>query len=184
MMNPGQRVYKGLLRAYRCVARRMAWLNALGARGLRPVRNRAARAVADMKRKAQCVRSQSFLLEALESRMMLSVTPALLGSNASFMGDGGANQLALRVTGGVLEFSDNHGASYSSDLDLASAGDQTLTVGPGTTISVNMRDGTHRVSLHDTLLDSPAGWTLELLDGGGTDELTTPGTHVNTWQLT
>ncbi|MCP4713387.1 MAG: hypothetical protein GY869_32560, partial [Planctomycetes bacterium] len=86
--------------------------------------------------------SQSDLtLEALEQRLLLSVTSTLNNGEVTFDADADTS-IFLRTDGDLLQWKDQ-GGSFSSDLDTIQSGDQTLTVTDYSsgTIKIDAADG-------------------------------------------
>ena len=175
----------------------MQWLNAMAERGIKPVMLAAAKvrqatrqAVQEVRDKvAESARAPQQMfdglirrgLEPLEARTMLAVTPVLTGSSVVFTGTPGADDVQLRVnSGGLLEYSDNAGASFTSQL----GGGKTLTVSGTTEISIDLKDGNNSVTLNSSLLTA-LGTTgkLTYIGGSGSDLLALSGSGTNTWKL-
>jgi hypothetical protein len=113
------------------------------------------------------------LMESLENRLLLSITPSLPPDDpdtVSFVGSDDADWLYLRVTNGLLEFSED-GESYSSDLDPVSPEVQTVTVTPSTMITVDLAGGDDTLIIQfsesiDVQFDGGDGGDTLVLDGG------------------
>jgi hypothetical protein len=181
---------------YRRVYTRMRWLNALAERGIKPVQlaatrlRRMARQVREAVATPVGGRGHSFSLaalggmEMLEGRAMLSITPALTGSQVAFTGSDGTDVLELRVNSdGYLEYSVD-GGSFKSDLNGSMTGTQTLSVSGATSLSVNLLNGTNTLWV-DTSLIAALGTTGTLSYAGGIagDTLAATGLGSNTWRL-
>ena len=105
MMDPNSRGYKVLVRAYQGVYRRMCWLNELAARGIQPMAARGQRVVREVDRSFALL-SRGAEIEPLEAKVMLSITPQVVSATQiTFLGDGAADALYLRVNAGLLEYS-------------------------------------------------------------------------------
>jgi len=115
---------------------------------------------------------------------MLSITPALTGSDVAFTGADGTDALELRVNSdGFLEYSVD-GGSFVSDLNEKLVGAQTLSVSGSTSLSVDLLNGTNTLWV-DTSLITALGTTGTLSYAGGTagDTLAATGLGSNTWRL-
>jgi len=118
--------------------------------------------------KANRLRSRLLFLESLEDRLLLSVTPALDGHRATFIGADGADTLYLRVAEGVLEFGQTGApGSYSRDLDAAADGDQTLIISSETVIEVRLQGGDNRLFVDASLSNALADLQGVLIWKGG-----------------
>lgn len=127
-------------------------------------------------------------MESLESRLLLSITPWLdddCDDCVTFVGTDGADALYLRVTDGVLEFSEDGATdSYLRDLDLDTDGDQTLTISSATVIEVRLLGGDNTLfvdaSLSSALTDLQGAMNWE--GGDGNDTLVGPDLD-STWEI-
>src|SRR6185295_2070489 len=107
--------YKILVRSYQRVYRRMWWLNSLAQNGIKPLMKvlaQAQSAVALAKRELGPVASgrvaplaEMWGLETLEKRVLMSITPSVVGQTVTFDQTSGTNNLYLRGNGGLLEYS-------------------------------------------------------------------------------
>ena len=113
------------------------------------------------------------LLEQLEKRLVLSVTPSLGDNTADFFGDSADDQLYLRATpGGILEFSETGAeGSYSDDLS-AEEGVQSLGISSETTVTVILDDGNDRLFIDGTLSSAftMTGGELIYVGGNGAED--------------
>ena len=117
------------------------------------------------------------IMEALEPRLLLSTTPMLLGlANVQFAGSDAAETLYLRASGDLLEYSHSGTeGSYSGDLDLVTAGAQTLTISPETLIWADLGAGDDRLVVDASLNDILTGGGMLAYSGGvGQDSLFGP----------
>ena len=108
-------------------------------------------------------RSRRLLMEPLEERQLLAVTPSLQDdTTAAFVGDSTADSLYLRADpAGVLEFSETGvDGSYSQDL----GGGQTLTITPSSLITVDLAGGNDAL-----VIQLPDSGSIEFEGGDGVD---------------
>ncbi|MBI3839031.1 MAG: hypothetical protein HY288_14015, partial [Planctomycetia bacterium] len=128
-------------------------------------------------RRALLARGRRLGFEWLEVRRLLTVSPQLSPPAAvTFLGNAADDQLHLRATSGVLEFSTD-GIQYTADLDSRVAGVQSLTISPATQITVSLGGGNDTLYLDSSLIaalgSNGAGLTY---DGGpGFDTLVVQG---------
>ena len=116
-------------------------------------------------------------IEPLEERLLLSVTAAVSGKTVSFTGDAANDDLLLRVSAGNLQYSVDHGSTFSQNFAKAAGATQTVAVGAGTTIDVALGGGTNSLSLDATVLqalNAAAGATLNNFGSGVSDTLIAP----------
>ncbi len=162
------------------------WLGWFGAGRVTPQRSstRSARRRRAKARRDQRRRKHWF--ETLEERHLLTVTPTLLGSAATFTGDGADDTLLLRVNvSNQLEFSTDLGNNFSIDLDPITGGDQALTIGAGSIIAVDLGAGNDTLQLDSTLTTALSANSVVLSFEGGTDNDTLQGADVaSTWSVT
>ncbi|MEI7863463.1 MAG: hypothetical protein WCJ21_12560, partial [Planctomycetota bacterium] len=185
-----------LVSNYRRVYSRMRWLNAMAERGLLPVLRASGKVRRMARRMRDTVLGPSTLprqpfgilggfggMEPLEARAMLSITPLLSVPSVSFTGTSVADDLQLRVAGGMLEFSTDSGTTFSNDLNAATGGVQSLTVSGSTAITVNLADGINTLSLDASLLTA-LGTTGTILYTGGSGADTIVGPVMsNQWKI-
>ena len=185
-----------LVSNYRRVYSRMRWLNAMAERGLQPVLRASGKVRRMARRMRDTVLGPSTLprqpfgilggfggMEPLEARAMLSITPLLSVPSVSFTGTSVADDLQLRVAGGMLEFSTDSGTTFSNDLNAATGGVQSLTVSGSTAITVNLADGINKLSLDASLLTA-LGTTGTILYTGGSGADTIVGPVMsNQWKI-
>jgi pimeloyl-ACP methyl ester carboxylesterase len=112
-------------------------------------------------------------MESLENRLLLSITPSLVGNHATFVGTDGADDLYLRVTAAFLEFSED-GNSYHQDLDPDTPEDQTLAITDHSVITVELRGDDDRLVIQfsqsiDVQFDGGDGFDTLVLDTGSFD---------------
>ena len=185
-----------LVSNYRRVYSRMRWLNAMAERGLLPLLRASGKVRRMARRMRDTVLGPSTLprqpfgilggfggMEPLEARAMLSITPLLSVPSVSFTGTSVADDLQLRVAGGMLEFSTDSGTTFSNDLNAATGGVQSLTVSGSTAITVNLADGINKLSLDASLLTA-LGTTGTILYTGGSGADTIVGPVMsNQWKI-
>src|SRR6266542_2059846 len=124
------------------------------------------------------------MVELLEDRTLLSVTPSLAGLTATFTGDALSDHLQLRVTDlGVLEYSTDS-VRFSTDFGSG----LTFTVSAGAAINVNLGGGDDGLaigaSLHAQLLAT--GATVAYNGGAGVNSPTSlieTNDPANLWTL-
>ena len=91
------------------------------------------------------------LLESLEERVLLAITVALSGNAVSFTGDGQADNLILKVTGGDLAYSVDGGTTFSENLNPAQSGTNMRTIGSLSSIVVDLKTGADTLSIDPSL---------------------------------
>jgi hypothetical protein len=98
--------------------------------------------------------ARRLLMEGLEDRRLLALTPLLDGTNLSFNEGGGAHDtLVLRVNGeGLIEYSTN-GTDFTTDLNSQIAGVQTLAAADLTSLSITDGAGNDLIDLSDPSLN-------------------------------
>ncbi|HSU68754.1 MAG TPA: M10 family metallopeptidase C-terminal domain-containing protein, partial [Tepidisphaeraceae bacterium] len=188
MMNRDSRAYKLLVRAYQSVARKMRWLNVLAEHGVQPVARQVREEVDVARQVIAAVTGKLKPVEALERRVMLSITPVLSGTTVTFTGDSAADHLYLQAdTNNVLQFSTD-GTLYTSDLDPSTSGIQSLTVDPSAVINVGLGGGTNVLTLDSSLAKIVATSGASLVDtGAGTSDTlaitASAADSTNVWNL-
>src|SRR4051812_4348094 len=109
--------------------------------------------------------------EPLEPRILLTVTPSLVPGGASFLGDGAADTLLLRVNvSNQLEYSTD-GVNYSNNL-----GGGQLVITSGVAVGVDLGGGANTLAVSTSLTTAlqSAGGTVTYTGDGGTDTLVGP----------
>ncbi len=127
-------------------------------------------------------------LELLERRVLLSITPSLIGSAVTFTGTGtGPNNLWLEDSGGNLEFSTtgSDASDYSADLDPTTPGVQSILVSAISTINVTLGGGASTLNLDDTITTDLLTDTATLTDNADSTETVSlaGGSNDHTWTI-
>src|SRR5947207_54669 len=100
--------------------------------------------------KSRKKRPQSVTMEPLEPRLLLSVSPVLVGTAATFSQDLlTSDALYLRSTTGQMQWSTD-GSTWSNDFDLGTSGTQTLSATGGVTITSHVAGNVHLESILTT----------------------------------
>jgi len=123
--------------------------------------------------------------EPLEPRLLLSVSPELTEPDAvTFLGDAAADKLYLRVSDGLLEYSETgEVGSYSADLDPVTEGEQRLQVGAETAIVADLGTGDDALFVDVSLCEAlEAGGTVTFHGADGDDTLWGPAVD-STWEI-
>ena len=124
---------------------------------------------------------RTLLLEALEQRTLLSITPRLVPGGVSFVGDGASDVLALRADPTNRLAYSVDGSPFSTDL----GGGQQLSLASPFAIAVDLGAGDDRLEVDASLravLDSGGG-TLNDEGGGGINTLSAGDTD-SVWSIT
>ncbi|HET6575657.1 MAG TPA: CHRD domain-containing protein [Fimbriiglobus sp.] len=119
------------------------------------------------------VRRPRLGLERLEDRAVPAYTATLVGTIATFTGDGASDALTFDATGGLLRHNRAGDPGFNSDLDFDTvvAGDQTLAAaGVTTRVNVNAGGGDDTLTVGTPAIPASAASALFVFDGeAGTD---------------
>ena len=125
------------------------------------------------KRKSR--RRSNLRYQTLERRQLLAVTAGLSGTDFSLTGNFGSDDVIVSVnSANELQWSQDGGATYTTDLDDGLAGTQTFVMSPaGTTppipinVTIDLGPGNDRLRLD---LEGHSGWQdVTVVDAGDAD---------------